>query len=473
MSNRTNLQSLQANIATFKASASVTKQVLSNAKGNLNLSDGIQVLLDLMLQVGGVNDIFEMISDILVSKINNITKSIKDTIKDKISETVTCGISPTLGTDKIIIPITSIDFGGLLKTDPRSNEGRLFYFDQDDEETSDFNVFLYRCFESNEPRAWHKKGSIDTIFTVQFFEKHPTTGEINVFEFDVSKWKNESLSSIIDAYTDSLVLFNTKDILAQIMNYLFGSTSDKNSNSNISKEQTLHQEKLHMLCDKLINEPDETELSSDTLNDGAGWYGFSNDEYNLLLKKTEDKRRGVYRIEADKEYTISLPTSELNTILNNISIDEYDDAGNKREISNMLDSIVSKNNSNNTIETDEVANAAKANLIVQIVKTFVKLVTSAIFSPKMCTLFSFIAVVLGKEPAKSVDEMVNMYYRLIKGIIDGIVNSIVKMIVNNYLVPQLTSLVKNYVVTIAKEKATFYVNQLLTLINSKLRMNRL
>lgn len=464
MSSKDDIKEIYSIIASVRAMEDFdVENYLKTSIASSVLSSGtINLILDLFKQTGGIDSITTMISELLVSKMGEIESNLRKTLKEEIIKSISCSIDPTININEIVIPLKTVDLNNLFKIDPKSKAGRMLYFDVDNVNSTDFNVFLYNNIKGVEKwDVWNNKSNQE-LFKVKFVEKEILTNENNQFHFDLTVYNNtkKSLSNFVNSYLDSIKIFEKKDILSLIMDGIFGSISSEEP--SISNDELLLQEKLNLIITKIIDEPEnQEELNNDKLNDGYGYYSVSNEEYTDLLQKTEDRKRGIYKIYTDKEYEVSLNIDELNTMISSFDSYDLDDTiGQQEQMTNILNTIVSKT-SNETSVQDQLT--IQGNIIEQIIKKFVNIIVSTILSPKIFLLFAIVNKILEKENVNTGEEFINNNLNLVKSITKGIASDITNKLIEN-LTNVIEDMIKDYVSAIIKEKAEFYSKQLISLI---------
>jgi len=447
----------------------ISEQSLIKLNGKKNSTIGeanniMSSLLEIFNQLGGYNDLIQTIENILIKRLSDIENTIKGSIKTSIKQIISCGIEPTITPELVSTGVTfnlkNIDPLSLLTINPKSDNGELVYFDNDQGLNSrDFNVFLYSIISDginnqySTGHTWYSSNALDKqpLITVSFQEFDQTNHSLNNLTIKIdSFYQGKKLSAFISDYLDSINLFNNTQLLSSIFDDIMGT---KIFSINKTSEQIAAEKIIENLCNNILNNVDESDVIDDS------FYIFSNDTYNSILEEAENKKNGVFTYNGDTNLVLSVDqTSLMNSLLNLKNTDSNKITDQTNIIKEAIDNLTTDILKNSTIaEKDKFS--LKLNLIQNIIKKLMSTITMFIFSPKIIYLFIMTSKLLGVEDTGDIVQFVkkniNVYKLIIIAIRDIIVSEITKEI-EKLLAP----LISQVVVILTKEKFSIYKTQI-------------
>lgn len=346
------------------------------------------------------------------------------------------GTSVATQSKGITIDMSEIDFSGVLKRNPCSPDGELFYFDvsgytaNDVYKSTDFNAYLWWVINRGdaskvEESTWDdryraalygekkkdkdntddKKEIIICTYREDFYPNNdslivhlsPKTyyhtryikglNEIMGVEGGV----NKTIFEFNHDFLTSIKLFDLKVILSEITQYLLGS-GNISLNLGLSIEDKIVQEKIDRIIDKIIT-------TSDTEIDDC-FFSFSNDEYNEMLELMEIKRTSVINTGDD---AVSVDPSSILNKLTGIT-NESTLETNKTIISEVINELSVTPGKNSEIETQINFNY---DFGVELMRMLVYPFVRPLFSPKILFL-----LVLNKKVMGSIEDDYGEYTKL-------------------------------------------------------------
>ena len=430
-------QDIFGGIAALKALTDQSLNKLNKSVGsNLGEANNIMTaLLEIFNQLGGYDELIQVIENVLNKSLGDIETTIKGTIKTALKQIISCGVEPTINNDLITSGVTfslkNIDPLSLLTIDPQSENGELIYFDNTNGLNSkDFNVFLYSVISDgilNPLSTGHTWNNIDSqpILTLNYQEYSTnSTNNSNIITIKINQfYQGKKLSSFISDYLDSLKLFNNTQLLSAIFDDIMGV---KIFSINKTVNQIAGEKIIQKLCSDLLNNVNETDVIDDS------FYVFSNDTYNSILEEAFLKKKGVTTYKGETSFDISInQTSLMNSLLDLKNTDSSKISEQTRiiktAINNIADDIVKKSN---VPEKDKFA--LKLDFIQKIISELMTTITSYIFSPKIIYLFIMTSKLLGVEEdgdiVQFIKNNINIFKIIIIKIRDLIVAEITKEI---------------------------------------------
>ena len=180
-------------------------------------------------------------------------------------------------------------------------------------------------------------------------------------------------------YIYSLKLFNSKTIIAQIINSMLGLTSALSG--TLSLEMNILAKKVEKLVEKVIEE--ESSDNSDNADDG--YFVFSDDDYNEIVNDATLRYNGKYETGNDTGELADIDIDAITTYISEIDTT----TGESKE--NAIISAL-KNTTENlsgNIEIDaSVSFGYSKNLILEFIKETMVQIAMQVLSPKVMLLFA-------------------------------------------------------------------------------------
>jgi hypothetical protein len=248
-------------------------------------------------------------------------------------------------------------------------------------------------------------------------------------------------------YVMSVKFFDAKVVAAQIINILTGCFD---MSLNISFEERLIRNEVERMLQKII-ENDETATVSDC------FFTFSNDEYDLLVDKTEKERIGRY---TGDEYAYGAPIDyekiyeELDKISSSATLSEQVTA-----FSRAINEI------SRTIKPEEYELTDRFSLDFSFLSNLLRSLTLSmvysVISPKIYVLMAINLKVMGREPNFDVTGFIEYFKTMLLGLIKSITDAILKQI-TDWLLSLVKDLVRRLADRILLEQAEYYIRLLMS-----------
>lgn len=410
-----------------------------------NKNEPIGFLLDVIKTVAGANILESLLGGIITTVVIQSESKLKTVLKKQITKPSANAELPVPLTDNgMNVPIKEIDTNGKLKIPPSSTSGGNLLYGSPSNNNFDYNAY---SAISNEGQ---------TINNNNILMKYNS----NTDDFNIKPNINGSVIPIsgnfFNEYVDNAELLNKNEILANVLDSMYGSIS-KNNNKTV--QEILDELIIEKLLENLLNGNDSFELTDDELDE--------------LTKQAEEMANGII----NKSMGCGLVSAEmsmddLNSLIASISgsTDQFKtgkligDA-----INNSVKGVTTPSGSNNTANSDSIIEKNKETIkngflerIIRIIST--KMLQAVTTAPQILVLFGMVSYIeTGGNPViGGGKENLISFKRIIKCLakeILTIIGAYLFAIAIQYLIKLLTPIIKK----ILKEKITQFRNMLLGL----------
>ena len=393
----------------------------------------------------------------------------------------------------IRLNVSEIDFTGVLNKSPLSESGKNFYFDVEDKninnlyESKDFNAFLWYIINKGDKRfpercTWddryktsiykkgqNKKGEKDIIKCSYVDEDYPNMDKIIVHLCSSTYYKtrglntknygkifklNKTIFEFNHDFLSSIKLYDTKVIIAEIIEYFFGSALSVNLGFSINDE--IIKQKVDAIIEKVIKNDDKE------INDC--YYTFSNEEYNNMLEKSERNRFNIINYgDTNKEIDSTLLLEQLNNI-NSTSTPHQ----NQTIISNVLNDITITPGQD---EESQLSFNLEFDYQFELMRMLVYPFIRPLFTPKVIFLLLVNKKIMGSledvenvDFNKLLDSLMNSLFFIIKDIIIKLKDMLLEMFLN-WVLEKLTPLLALFASRLLLETLNTYLSLLKQLLD--------
>ena len=267
-------------------------------------------------------------------------------------------------------------------------------------------------------------------------------GETTLLEF------NKTIFEFNYDYIYSLKLFDTKTIIASIINSLLGISASVSA--SVSVETKMIEAKVSEIVKKVIEADDQS--TSDC------YYTFSNEEYDKLLKESKEKYNGVYSTSSIDGRMVEVDSQAIIDSIRNIK-----QTGSLKEqvysVSKTLEEITSTV-SEPVSEDLQVKFNFGLNFIKDFIQQTVTQIVLHVLSPKVAILYAINSQIMGGDAEgmfvlKSWEDFLrnfqNVLFKIIKQIKDILVEELYKFVMD-----QLKPLLELMIAKIALETVQYY-----------------
>lgn len=444
------------------AAARTLTEGLPNLKLSASLSsintggNSIGFLSDLIKSLIGYEALVSSVVDILTHSLSDIEREIKIALKTELKNIVSCGVDPHLPTwiqstgTGITIEVNKIDFLDQFKVDPNSIAGRLLYNDITTPLTNstDFNTFLYGVIQDDgNTYTWNN------ILDITFNSLGTGNTPNNTITFKANtSYNTRTLTDLNNNFVDSLTLFNTENIINQIVDIIYGSIA---TTIGKSLKQLENEAKINTIVEKMIDNDNKNPISDDA-------FTFTNEETYKNQLDAANRRKGRRVLNLSSELSSSIPISNLTTFNDELT-GATSTSQKKVIISNNLDKMANSSGAN--VQNRINLKAVKLDFIQQIVNNLIKAIVGKVLSPKVITIFMVnYKIIYG--PTATFDDGIdfilknkNLFHNIIKRVTEEIVKILLKIALK-----RISELVAEAIAKKEIEKNKNKLTQLLSLV---------
>ena len=262
---------------------------------------------------------------------------------------------------------------------------------------------------------------------------------------------NRTLMEFNTDYVMSLKLFDSKVVMAQLLDALTGCLS---IDLNFSYEQLIIKNEVEKMV-KMVVETDDAVISD-------CFFTFSNEQYDNLVRKADLMRSGLFTIDGEENGTFEV---NAEAILD--SINELNSAASKQEIQTIISGAfneISRTISETTENGQTKINFnVRMNFIENLLSNLAYVITSAIVSPKLYLLFAVNLQILGLQSDFSLQDFLDMHRKSLVECIRAIRDKLL-----GYIVAELLKIIGSLAVELTAkysiEQAEYYRDLLRRLI---------
>ena len=427
-----------------------------------NDGNAINFLTDMLKSLVGVERLRSIIVDTLSYKLDEIELAIKNQMKLSLKELVNCGVNPSIPAYLkstglgVKIEVPKVDFLDIMKVDPLSREGNFIYTDTQAvplTNSNDYNTFLYGTIQANgSTETWL---STKAILDVKFDSVNVSPTPNNTLTFNTNPaYDNKSLTDLNNDYIDSIDLFDSRLMLNNILDDLFGAIS---VNLNKSRSQLQKEEEIKNVIQNIVdaNEGDVIDNS---------YFQFSNEEVAAQESAADWRKKGINMVTSCGNAATSIPSTtldDINTDLQTATLIE----DKKNIISSGLNKLGDEIGSQAPDKKD--AYALNLNFVIGLIKNLITSIIKSILSPKVITIFLLnYKIVYGlNENYDSAIDFMKQNKTLMIDIGAVVRKTIIDILLGNTL-KEISNLVKATAVTIATEKAKNILVQTASLVGT-------
>lgn len=451
------LRTLNEGYPTLNISNSIPS--INNGKNSLDF------LTDLLKSLVGFEEIKSVLVNTLSYEMEGIEEAIKSTLKSEIKGFVNCGVNPSLppflqhstvnsGSTGVQLEVRKFDINDIFLVEPTSDLGVMYYSDVNSGiNSTDFNTFLNNTIQTpNTEQLWGSSTLGTNILSVEFNDvASPNNNVIKVTASPTYSNGSKSLTDLNNDFIDSIKLFNTKEIIPNIIDSIFGSVSLEinKSRNQIEKEVIFEQ-----VINSIIN-TDEDDVITDE------YFVFNTDIEKLIEKTVREKREGRVILDTCSEVKSEIPVSQVVKFSNELS------ASTSTLVTNQI--IINNINNLSDISAENASDGDKYNIklnfIESLLKKLMNSIANTIFGPKMIFLFAWnhqIVHGLGNtfvDPIDFLKQNKSLMRNILNGLRDAVINVILKEVLN-----KISDLVAQNFQNILIERARNQQAQILSLV---------
>lgn len=453
------------NIAAFRTLTEGLPQLKLNSSfpSINNDGDSITFLCDLIKSLIGYEALQQTITDTLVYSLKDIEREIKNALKLELKSIVSCGINPSLPSfikstgSGIKFTVDKVDFTNLMLVDPNSEAGKLLYNDRTPNliDSSDFNTFLYQTIQNDSTEEyWGHVTSASDILSFQFKSTDVSLTDPNntlTVKAGVA-YDNKTLTELNNDYIDSIDLFNTENLITNIIDLTFGSIS---SFTRKTLKQLENEAKINTVINRIVSSEEK-----DIINEK--YFTFNNEDKALQELEARARKAGTKVIHTATALPTSVSMAALNVLNSSVSLASTE-LQKKNALSQSLNSIGNQmaGLTNNSVDHS----AIKLNFIQELVNNLIRAIVNSILSPKVIAIFIVNFKIVYGPDATFTDAI--DFLKKNKNLVHGITKKISALIIKTLLtiaMKKISELVGAGIVKQQTDKAQSNVTQLLSLL---------
>lgn len=350
-----------------------------------NAGDSITFLTDLIKSLIGYDALIKSVVDILTNSIDDIEVAVKQALKIDLKSIVSCGIDPSLpsflkqpsGTG-IVIQLKKIDFVDLMKTDPNSDSGKLLFGNITSPLTNsrDFNTFLAGVIQDDGNfNTWKDQngvGMLDIKFVSKDISGVNPNNSLTILANP--NYNSKTLNDLNNNYIDSLKLFDTKNLVNNIIDTIFGSIS---TNLKKTVKQLDFEGQINSVVGKMINSDAGNTVNNDPFKMAKG-------ELSKIQSMANDKQKGLSKLNTSTKLNSKVPEGMLTTF--NSAMDGASSLQGKKDALTQHLNFMSTRSAINAKNPIDVP-AIKLNFVQEIINNLIKSIVGVILSPKVIMIF--------------------------------------------------------------------------------------
>lgn len=435
------------------------KRLLGEGDGKSISADFLSILTDLLTQVtgSGPEEIKTFVRKI-ITKINSASPKITKIIIEELFKALNCETDLSLKGASITFKAEEIDFFDLLKISPVGMPGRVMY-EKRDTTVTDYplpvNKFLYERTVNSGADTFSSINGYD-LFDIEF----------NQFtqEYQVT-FKDITITDFVAYYYSSFELFNTKELMSDIIDMLFGIFSVQVSTKRVKSLASLNliMQKISAICgdfyerDSLIKEslfdpniPENDDFSFDFDDEDTRYI---EEEYNLKIKK-------LYRLVDCNNYESEMDNDFLIDTLLDLDSDDLSDT---ETLEYFLNNIGNHMEGDSGFDIPTITMSFNKDIFKQIPKT----ILGKILSPKTIMPFIMLTKIInvGKETYKDVNSFIKGNERFVMKVAKRVYD-IYREELYDEIRKRLTHLISTIIKEIAKQQLRGRYVIVLALLNA-------
>ena len=370
------------------------KRLLGEGDGKSVNTDFLGELINTLTQTtgGGPDEVKSFVKKI-IKKITNDSPKITKIIIEELFRAINCETDFSLNTVEIKFKPEEIDFFDILKTNPESLYGSVMY-EKRPTTVTDFpyptNRFIYERTTNTTTETYSSVNGLD-LFDItfdQFDQEYTLT------------FKDVTVTDFVANYYSSFELFNTKEIMSDILDMLFGFMSIDISSKRVKSFAELNQlmKGIASMCgnfyeqDSLIKESLIDRLSTEDENHS---FEFDDEDTRYIEEEFNLKVKKIYKLVDCGNFESEVNSDLILDTLLDLDLDELSD-------NQILDDFLNGLGNNLGEDTGFDIPSINLNFNTDIFKQIPKTIVGKILSPK--SVLPFIALTKAIDSTKEVSK---------------------------------------------------------------------
>lgn len=437
----------------------VKKRLLGEGDGKSVNMNFLSSLMDILTQTtgGGPDEVKSLIKKI-IKKISTDSPKITKIIIEELFRAINCETDFSLGGISLEFSPEEIDFFDLLKVDPSTTQGRVLYEKQPTSVTTfpyPTNKFIYESTVNTSQYTYSSVNGLD-LFDIQFDQFTQ--------KFSLT-FKNVTVTDFVAYYYSSFELFNTKELMSDLLDMLFGVISADVSTKRVESFAELNRlmQGIASLCgnfyeqDALLKESLIDGLSTEDENHS---FDFDDEDTRYIQEEFNLRINRLYKLVDCGNFESEMnPDMLMDTLLDLDSNDLSD--------SEVMESFLNSLGANMEQDSGFDIPTINLNFNKDIFKQIPKVIVSKVLSPKSVLPFILItkAIDEAKEQSNNVVEFARNNNRFVTRVSTRIFD-MYKEEIKKEIEVRLTNLIKDIVSHIAKQQLRARYAMILALIGA-------
>ena len=440
------------------------KRLLGEGDGKSVNADFMSSLMDTLLQsTGGGPDEAKTFVKKIIKKISNDSPKITKIIIEELFRSINCETDFTLNISRanpLEIKPEEIDFFDILKTNPDTLEGSVMY-EKRDTSVTDFpyptNKFLYERTSNTGESTYTSINGLD-LFNIEF-DQFTQLYKINTEGITVN------VTDFVANYYSSFELFNTKELMSDILDMLFGVVSFDVSSKRVKSLAELNRmmKTIAAMCgnfyeqDALLRESLIDRLSSEDENHS---FDFDDEDTRYIEEEFNYRLNKIYKLVDCGNFEAEMNPDLLIDMLLDLDSDEL----NPNEV---LESFLNGLGENLGQDSGFDVPTINLNFNKDIFKQIPKAIVGKVLSPKAILPFVMLTKVIDstKESSTNLIEFSKNNNRFLTRVSTRIYDMYREEIVKE-IKKRLTQLISQIIKEIGKQQLRGRYAIILSLINA-------
>lgn len=305
--------------------------------------------------------------EILIEFFPALVKILKEGIIEGIKAGLACGSDFTIPspTPSCLVKVDKVDFSNLLKINPTSSNGSMFYGKS---ATTDFNWFLFNLIQTGGSATW--KNILDVTYL-------PLTQEFNI-QIN-SSYSGRKFNEFLINFINSIDLLSLENLMSKLMNGLTGSLTATLPNVNMSVDKLMAIEKVNSLQEKITSsDPCKEEYQYDD-----SYFTFSNEELFEMENSANQKYKGTVNLDLGCGILpVTLDPQLMKTV--------FDEIRNTppSKVNVVIEKSMDSLNNNLTVNVpNQDKDTSKKSLNFKLINDLPKVLTNVALEPKIVILY--------------------------------------------------------------------------------------
>ena len=424
--------------------------------------DLLSFLLDILKLLVGLRAFLDIFINFFVVKLNDLERKIKIALTKCLLGLGYCKVDfivPNyLITDGINLDVSQVDFFCFFNINPTSDLGKLMYEIKDD-----LNKRLYDALQDpGQQKNWKDiifityNENIESPLDASNYPNdliQDTNNSLNTINIKINpSYANGEMSIFIEDFINSFRLFTVETTFLRITDELWGTVS---RNQNASKFCIDEKNKLNHFTDKILESDDDIIIDN-------SFFDFEDQDISRIQARTESQYLGFNPELAECCPSAAQITPAQFKGVYNVLTSDSENVPLKERVEGAVDIVTNFANRN---VSEENKDGSTVSIIIAYIKTFVKVIFSSIFSPKVMILFGLLEFLNnGKVRYNSLNEFFKINKKILINLLKKTILNYILVFLSLYISGILTKLKEKELNNRIKEQANNYLRQINSLV---------